>query len=49
MRKTALQTVAEMAKNDPRIVFVGSDLGPDTLLKLKEEHPGQFLMEGVSA
>jgi transketolase len=48
MRKTALQTVAEMAKNDPRIIFIGSDLGPDTLLKLKEEHPGQFLMEGVS-
>jgi transketolase len=48
MRKTALQMVAELAKTDRRILFIGSDLGPDTLLDLKQEHPDQFLMEGVS-
>lgn len=48
MRKTALQTVAELAAKDARIVFIGSDLGPDTLLQLKQERPDQFLMEGVS-
>ena len=48
MRKTALQTVAELAKKDTRIIFIGSDLGPDTLLQLKQERPEQFLMEGVS-
>jgi transketolase len=48
MRKTALQTVAEMAEHDERIVFIGSDLGPDTLLGLKESRPKQFFMEGVS-
>lgn len=48
MRKTALQTVAEMAEHDERIVFIGSDLGPDTLLSLKQSRPKQFFMEGVS-
>lgn len=48
MRKTSLEMVYELAKRDPRIVFIGSDLGPDTLKNLKQEHPRQFLMEGVS-
>jgi transketolase len=48
MRKTALDMVYELAKRDRRVVFIGSDLGPDTLKQLKAESPGQFLMEGVS-
>jgi len=40
--------VYELAKRDPRVVFIGSDLGPDTLKQLKAELPNQFLMEGVS-
>jgi len=48
MRQTSLNTVYEMAKRDPRVVFIGSDLGPDTLKQLKAELPNQFLMEGVS-
>ena len=48
MRKTSLDMVYELAKRDPRVVFIGSDLGPDTLKQLKAEFPGQFLMEGVS-
>ncbi len=48
MRKTSLNMVYELAKRDPRVVFIGSDLGPDTLKQLKTELPNQFLMEGVS-
>jgi len=48
MRKTSLNMVYELAKRDPRVVFIGSDLGPDTLKQLKAELPNQFLMEGVS-
>ena len=48
MRKTSLDMVYELAKGDRRVVFIGSDLGPDTLKQLKAEFPNQFLMEGVS-
>ncbi len=48
MRKTSLDMVYELAKRDSRVIFIGSDLGPDTLKQLKAELPGQFLMEGVS-
>src|SRR5437764_14431095 len=48
MRKTSLDMVYELAKRDRRVVFIGSDLGPDTLKQLKAEMPNQFLMEGVS-
>ncbi|MGD1083265.1 MAG: transketolase C-terminal domain-containing protein [Verrucomicrobiota bacterium] len=48
MRRTALNMVYELAKRDPRVIFIGSDLGPDTLQQLKAERPNQFLMEGVS-
>ena len=48
MRKTSLDMVYELAKRDRRVVFIGSDLGPDTLKQLKTEFPSQFLMEGVS-
>jgi len=47
MRQTSLNMVYELAKRDPRVVFIGSDLGPDTLKQLKAEMPNQFLMEGV--
>jgi transketolase len=48
MRKTSLDMVYELAKRDARVIFIGSDLGPDTLKNLKTEMPNQFLMEGVS-
>jgi transketolase len=48
MRKTSLDMVYELARRDRRVVFIGSDLGPDTLKHLKAEFPDQFLMEGVS-
>jgi transketolase len=48
MRKTCLDLVYELAKNDRRIFFIGSDLGVDTLKQFKAEMPGRYLMEGVS-
>ena len=48
MRKTSLDTVYEMARNDPRVVFIGSDLGAGTLDQFKEEMPERFFMEGVT-
>jgi len=40
--------VYELAKNDDRILFIGSDLGTDTLQQFKEEMPERFFMEGIS-
>jgi len=48
MRQTALKTVYELAKVDPRIIFIGSDLGHGTLAEMKAELPNQFFMEGIS-
>lgn len=48
MRKTCLDAVYELAKRDPRVVFIGSDLGIGTLKQFKAEFPQRFLMEGVS-
>ena len=48
MRKTCLDTVYEIAKKDPRVVFVGSDLGPGTLDQFREEMPDRFFMEGIA-
>lgn len=48
MRKTCLDSVYELAKNDPRVFFVGSDLGIGTLKQFKAEMPDRFFMEGVS-
>ena len=48
MRQMCLNMVYELAKEDPRIFFVGSDLGVGTLDRFKQEMPGRFLMEGVS-
>jgi len=48
MREASLEQVYQLAKNDPRIVFIGSDLGVGTLRKFKEEMPDRFYMEGIS-
>src|SRR5262245_14062959 len=48
MRQTALNLVYELAKQDERVVFIGSDLGAGTLDRFKQEMPDRFLMEGVS-
>ena len=47
MRKVALQMVYELAKRDPRVVFLGSDLTPGLLSEMQAEFPDRFYMEGV--
>ena len=48
MRKTSLDMVFELAKRDPRVVFIGSDLGAGTLKEMQQAFPDRFYMEGVS-
>jgi len=48
MRRTALDMVYELAKEDERIVFIGSDLGAGTLDNFRDEMPDRFFMEGVN-
>jgi transketolase len=48
MRKKCLDSVYQLAKADPRVVFIGSDLGPGVLDTMKKEMPDRFFMEGVS-
>lgn len=48
MRKTALDTVYNLAKSNPKIIFIGSDLGHGTLQNMQKEIPQQFFMEGIS-
>ena len=48
MRKTALNSVYDLAKKDGRVLFIGSDLGPGVLSNMKTEMPERFFMEGIS-
>lgn len=48
MRKTCLDMVYELAKQDERVVFIGSDLGAGTLHRFRDEMPDRFFMEGVA-
>lgn len=48
MRKVSLNSVYQLAKVDPRVAFIGSDLGPGVLNGMKKEMPERFFMEGVS-
>ncbi|MHB2017244.1 MAG: transketolase family protein [Candidatus Xenobia bacterium] len=48
MRKTCMRMIYELARRDPRVVFVGSDLGAGVLDEFKRDFPQRFLMEGVS-
>lgn len=48
MRKKCLDMVHELARKDDRVVFIGSDLGFNTLNDFREELPDQFFVEGIS-
>ncbi len=48
MRSTCLNLVYELAKQDERIFFIGSDLGFGTLKEFREEMPDRFFMEGIN-
>ena len=47
MRKTCLNMVHKLAESDPRILFIGSDLGAGTLKDFEAQFPERFFMEGV--
>jgi transketolase len=40
--------VYELAKKDPRVVFIGSDLSPGLLQGMKDTMPERYYMEGVT-
>lgn len=48
MRPTCVNMIFELAKRDPRVVYIGSDLSPDLTKRMKQEMPGRAFMEGVS-
>ena len=48
MRKTCVDMVHTLAKKDPRVVFIGSDLSPGLLKGMKEEFPDRYFMEGIA-
>jgi len=48
MRKVAMDSIYTLAKRDPRVVFIGSDLGAGVLDNMRTEMPDRFFMEGVS-
>ncbi len=47
-RTACLNSIYELAKKDERVVFIGSDLAPNTLSKFKEEFPDRYFMEGIA-
>ena len=48
MRQMAMDMVLELARRDPRVVFMGSDLGAGVLDGFREAFPERFFMEGIS-
>ncbi len=48
MRSTSLNLVYELAKENDKVVFIGSDLSPGLLEGMKTQFPDRFFMEGVS-
>jgi transketolase len=48
MRERCLRTITELAREDDRVVFVGSDLGVGAMADFKAEFPDRFFMEGVA-
>jgi transketolase len=48
MRKACLDAIYKLAKQDSRVVFIGSDLSPGLLSEMREEMPDRWFMEGVA-
>ncbi|MBF0354362.1 MAG: transketolase [Alphaproteobacteria bacterium] len=48
MRQASLTMVHELARQDKRVLFIGSDLGSGTLEPLRQEFPERFFMEGIA-
>jgi transketolase len=48
MRNACLNMVHELARRDPRVLYLGSDPGAGTLDAMREELPEQFFIEGIA-
>ena len=48
MRRASLACIYELAKQDERVLFLGSDLGAGVLDDMKQEMPNRWFMEGVA-
>jgi transketolase len=48
MRPTCVDKVFELAAREPRVAYIGSDLDPPLVKRMKQEMPGRAFMEGVS-
>jgi transketolase len=48
MRNAAFSRLFELAKEDPRILFVASDISKETVEDFYREIPDQILMEGIA-
>src|SRR5262245_12609125 len=48
VRATCLNMVYELAKRDRRALFIGSDLSPGLLDKMRAEMPERWYMEGIT-
>jgi transketolase len=48
MRKACLDWIHKLAKQDPRVVFIGSDLSPGLLDEMRHEMPERWFMEGIA-
>lgn len=48
MRVTFGEELVKLARDDERVVFIGSDLGHGAMEEFRRHHPRRFFMEGVS-
>ncbi len=48
MRQRCLSGIYELAKIDPRVLFIGSDLGQGTLDEFRRDMPERYFMEGIT-
>jgi len=48
MRKTCMNEIYELAKQDERVVFIGSDITVGSIEAFAREMPERFFMEGIS-
>jgi transketolase len=48
VRATCLNTILKLAEADPRVFFIGSDLGQNTMTAFAAAFPERFFMEGIS-
>lgn len=48
MRKTCLNEIYKLARQDKRVLFFGSDIAAGTLAQFQQEMPDRYFMEGVS-